>query len=176
MANPPFRTVIQKHHDEIYRYLWRLARSGWSPEPDSLAADMTQETFVRAYRAYRRLRPDSNVRAWLYKIATNQARSAFREHGRRRELLQRESRDRTGGTSKSLEDRIISREGTERLHNAVGALPAKQQAAVILRHLQDVSYEEIATILQCSQASARANVYQGLQRLRQVLKIEEVAK
>src|SRR6202795_619787 len=78
MTEDPFETVVATHHAEIHRYLVRVtSRSG---EAD----DLSQETFVRAYKAYRALPPDANVRAWLFAIATNLCRNHYRAEGRRR--------------------------------------------------------------------------------------------
>lgn len=173
MPNPRFESALEAHHDEIYHYLWRLARSSPHPEPGALAEDLTQETFVQAFQAYQRLRPDSNVRAWLFKIATNCARSAFRAQRRRRDWVEQAKNERPTSPSNTLEEGAVEREWAARLRSAVGALPVKQQAAVTLRHLHELPYEDIATALRCSTESARANVYQGLRRLREMLSVEE---
>src|ERR671923_1108610 len=78
MGLQPFETVVAGHHAEIYRYLLRVtSRSGD-------ADDLSQETFLRAYRAWDGLDESANVRAWLFTIATNLARNYFRSEGRRR--------------------------------------------------------------------------------------------
>ena len=72
MGQQPFEAILEAHHAEIYRYLRRvIARA-------AEAEDLSQETFLRAYRAYRALSPDANVRAWLFTIATNLSRNHFR--------------------------------------------------------------------------------------------------
>src|SRR6266699_5943684 len=81
MTQDPFEAVVAVHHAEIHRYLVRTtSRSGD-------ADDLSQETFVRAYEAYRALPPDANVRAWLFAIATNLCRNHFRSEGRRRQAM-----------------------------------------------------------------------------------------
>src|SRR3989475_13051196 len=78
MGAQPFETIVAAHHAEIFRYLRRVtART-------SEAEDLAQETFLRAYRAYRTLTPEANVRAWLFAIATNLMRNHFRSEKRRR--------------------------------------------------------------------------------------------
>src|SRR5262245_14717468 len=77
MGLETFETVVAAHHPEIHRYLRRMtARS-------SEAEDLSQETFLRAYRAYRTLPEDANVRAWLFAIATNLFRNHVRSEKRR---------------------------------------------------------------------------------------------
>lgn len=172
MAEPAvrFETLIERHHDEIYAYLWRLLYgSGGRLDPALEAQDLAQEVFLRAYQAFGRLRHDSNHRAWLYKIATNCAYTVFRQERRR------------AGRSVSLDDeahlaadpspdqQLDQEEALGQMLQSIAALPAKQRTAVVLRYVQELDYATIAQVLDCSPDSARANVYQGLRRLHQEL-------
>lgn len=171
MAQLRFQDLIAEHHDEIHRYLWRLSLSaGGDPVRD--AEDLTQETFMRAFDAFERLRPDSNARAWLFKIATNCARTAWRRPGWRRETDLAEAMP--AGAADDPERITIGHQSSVGLRRAVSALPFKQRTAITLRHLEGLSYQETAQALGCSEASARANVYQALKRLRAELTPEEV--
>ena len=69
---------MSDHHAEIYRYVLRV--TGRRQDAD----DLSQETFLRAFRAHRALPPDANQRAWLFAIATNLTRNHFRSQKRRR--------------------------------------------------------------------------------------------
>ena len=73
----PFDQIVQRHEREIMRYLLRV--SGNRED----AADLFQETWLRAYRAYPRLEPESDVRPWLYAIAGNLSRNRARDGARR---------------------------------------------------------------------------------------------
>ncbi|MGA9533418.1 MAG: sigma-70 family RNA polymerase sigma factor [Anaerolineales bacterium] len=169
MAKTHFETLIEDHHRELYQYLWRLSLSYGSRDPAAQAADLTQETFLRAYGAYEKLRPDSNVRAWLYKIATNCAHSTLGRMSQREQVEAEGGRmDRHSG-SPSPEASAIDHERQRTVRAALQSLPFKQRTAVALRHLEGLSYDEIGWVIDSSPESARANVYQGLQRLRQLL-------
>src|ERR671915_903488 len=78
---PPFEALMRRHEREIMRYLLRLSGDR------ETAADLFQETWLRAYRAYPRLRHDDNVRAWLYAIATNLCRNWARDSARRARVI-----------------------------------------------------------------------------------------
>lgn len=166
----PFEALIDEHHDEIFRYIWRmLYNAGRDP---AATADLTQDVFERAYRAYNRLRPDSNERAWLYKIATNCTFTALRQGTRQMQRsqplpdeLQWGPPDPGPGPVQTL----IQRERLNQVREQIGQLPTKQQGALILRYLHELEYGEIAEVLECSEDSARANVYQALKRLRSEL-------
>ena len=162
MSYPPgsFDQLVERHRPEILAYLKRLL----GDEHD--AEDACQETLLRAYRAFERLRPESNGRAWLYKIAT---RTAFN-------TLKRRKRDEARSADVDL-DRLPSRsaagpdprEQMRAVARAVEALPPKQRAALMQRQFQGLGYGEIAEALGCSPAAARANVYQALKQLRAML-------
>jgi len=167
-----FETLVERHHDEIYRYLWRVLHTSGGPEPALEAQDLAQEVYLRAYRAFGRLRKDSNHRAWLYKIATNCAYTALKR-GRRKGQQTVDPPDGvdriTVSEAQLPEQQVIAHERRERVRREIAALPPKQQTAVVMRHLQGLDYTQVAEALDCSEDSARANVYQGLRRLRQSL-------
>ncbi|MSP13569.1 MAG: RNA polymerase sigma factor [Chloroflexi bacterium] len=174
-----FETLFERYHDEIYRYLWRLVGGLNGADSAVDAEDLVQEVFIRAYQAFPRLLPDSNYRAWLYKIATNCAYTALqRDHQRQKHewlpplesLAVREDRhDPRTPVVESPYHHAIFKEAVTALKQAIAHLPAKQQAALVMRYLQELEYSEIAEVLNCSEESARANVYQGTKRLRQDL-------
>ena len=167
-----FEALIERYHDEIYRYVWRLLRTN-SPIDRALEVqDLTQETFIRAYRTFGRLRRDSNHRAWLYKIATNCAYTALKRGQRqaRHQAAEPAEAQQVPETAQASPDQqVIQGEALQAIRAAISVLPPKQKAAVVLRHVQGLEYAEIAEALDCSTESARANVYQGLRRVRQAL-------
>jgi RNA polymerase sigma-70 factor (ECF subfamily) len=174
-----FENLIERYHDEIYRYLWRLLRSaGWSDSAME-AQDLTQDVFLRAYGAYGRLRSGSNHRAWLYKIATNRAYTALKRDRRTAahtdasfDAIQQIS----AGNEQIPDHQVVSRERLAEVKQCIAALPPKQSAALVMRHVQGLTYAEVAEALDCSEDSARANVYQGLRRLRRELAEQEPGK
>lgn len=158
---PPahFEKLHQAYARELFAYLWRLFDGG--PE----AEDCLQETFLRALRAYPRLHSHRNLRAWLYRIATNTARSYLRRRSRERNLTADLHYDRPQ-PAPSASDSYDQQQTLAAVRSAIRALPHKQQTALLLRRYQGLPYAEIARVLQCSPAAARANVYQALSRLR----------
>jgi RNA polymerase sigma-70 factor, ECF subfamily len=149
-----FDELVELHSREIYTYLWRLLRA---PED---AEDALQETFLRAFRSFPGLKDHTNLRAWLYKIATNVAYTQIK--CRNRDLKRTTELFEVPTTFDH-----VSRDLLQMVLAAVQNLPTKQGAAVILRNYQGLSYAEIGAALDCSADSARANYYQGLKKLRQ---------
>jgi RNA polymerase sigma-70 factor (ECF subfamily) len=161
-----FEELIERHHDEIFAYLWKILGKNRRGDGALDVEDLVQEVFLRAYQAFTALRPNSNHRAWLYKIATNCAYTKLR-----RERLS--ARDELAAELLSETESPSFSDGVERkVRVLVEGLPAKQRICVTLRYLQDLDYPEIARIAGCSQESARANVSQAIRRLRVLLEKE----
>ena len=163
--HPEFEHLVETYGGEIYVYLWRLFDGSVEDAEDCL-----QDTYLRAFQAYHRLRPDSNYRAWLYKIATNSGLTLLKKN--RRQMDFQESLD--VDTASSLDDAIEQRITLEQIARAVDTLPEKQKSALILRKYQALSYHEIATIIGGDKRSARANVYQGLKKIRKMFNHDQL--
>jgi len=164
MGHQPFETLLEAHHGEIYRYLRRVTTRA------AEADDLSQETFLRAYRAYRSLPGDANVRAWLFTIATNLARNHFRSEGRRFRAhaaisISRSALDDGAGP----EAETLFNEARAKVEAVVERLPLRQRLAFILRKIHELDYEIIARSLDCSAETARAHVFQALKKIRQHL-------
>ena len=160
MGQPPFYAVVATHHAEIHRYLLRTTARA------SEAEDLAQETFLRAYRAYRTLTPDANVRAWLFAIATNLTRNHFRAEGRRRRAHAEVRASRAAAVADGPEHAALYNEARARVEALVARLPLKQRLAFVLRRIHDLDYDTIARSLDCSSESARAHVFQALRKIR----------
>lgn len=168
-----FEQLMTQHHREIYLYISRLTRG--SLETD----DLLQETFLRAYKAFKRLPEDANMKAWLFSIATNLCRNYFRRLQRHPDVGLQEVQEMvqnalslTDGTSHDDPEQIILSQDIERrMLVIIDGLPLKQKAALIQRKLHGLSYDHIATSLQCSQESARAHVFQALKKIRAALEM-----
>jgi len=160
MGAQPFETIVGAHHAEIYRYIRRVTSRATEAE------DLSQETFLRAYRAYRALGPEANVRAWLFAIATNLTRNHFRSEKRRRVAHQAASVERRETDPDGPEDAARFGEARRLVETTVGRLPLKQRQAFIMRKIHDLDYGAIGQSLDCSSESARAHVFQALRKIR----------
>ena len=154
MKLPPFQRLLEEHRTDVYRFL--VASVG-----RQAADDCFQETFLSALRAYPGLRDASNLRGWLFTIATRKALDHWR--GERRWPLPVEQ----------LPDPVAPEhpDGDPELWTAVGSLPPMQRAAVIHRYVLDLPYAEIADALGISEEAARANTYEGRRKLRSMQEV-----
>jgi RNA polymerase sigma factor (sigma-70 family) len=147
---PPFERFLADQGGAVMRFL--LVAVG--PEH---ADDVYQDTFLSALRAYPRVRDDGRLDRWILRIAS---RAAIDHHRRRvRHAVPTGDVPEAPVHEPDVGDPVV--------WSAVGALPPKQRVAVVLRHVLDRPYEEIAEALGCSVEAARANVYAGLTTLRE---------
>jgi RNA polymerase sigma-70 factor (ECF subfamily) len=158
--------LFAKHHNEIFAYLLRMLRDG------ELAADLTQDAFVKAYRNYDTLEKPENARAWLYQIAHRVALDELR----RRKIVRfipwtGESR----GASPSAEHLVMDLHLSADLQRALERIPERQRAALLLAELHDLTGLELAAALGVSHVAARALLTRARESLRQALATERAA-
>jgi len=152
---PPFQRFLDTHRDLVWRF---LVRSVGRTE----AEDCFQETFIAALRAYPRVRPDSNLRAWVLTIAHRKALDAHRARARSAlPVADTAAVDGRSSAAAGMPD--------EELWGAVGELPARQRSAITLRYLADLPHREIAVAIGCSEEAARRSLHEGLKKLREVI-------
>ncbi len=153
---------IEGYGSEIRRHLSRMLSS----EAD--ADDLLQEVWVRAIRRPPDAGPGSNVRAWLYRVATNVALDHLAKNRRRQCALDGRRLELAPEPVSPPDDvlQALSEQGRSRVREKVSLLPPKQREAVWLRWVEGRDYETIAARLDSSPESARANVYNGMKRLR----------
>ena len=123
--------------------------------PDD-AEDVFQETFISALRAYPRLRPDSNLRAWVLTIANRKAIDAIR--ARKRRAVPVEDVPEVPVLDERRDDREV--------WAAARDLPASQREALLYRFAADLPYSDVAAALGTSEDAARQRVSEGIRRLR----------
>jgi len=163
MAEDAFEAVVGAHHAEIRRYLLRITARA------SDADDLSQETFLRAFRAYRALPEGANVRAWLFAIATNLGRNHFRAQSRRRRAYAAVAQEMPVGAPAHADGQVMADEARVRIERVIDGLPGKQRLAFVMRKMHDLEYAEIGASLHCSEESARAHVFQALRKIRRGL-------
>lgn len=159
--------LFARHQHEIYAYLLRMVRD---PE---MAADMTQDAFVKAYRAYNSLEKPENARAWLYQIAH---RVALDEMRRRRIVRFLPWTGESKGTAPSAEHLAMEVRLSGPLERALARVPERQRAALLLAELHDLTGLELAAALGVSHVAARALLTRARQSLRAALAEERDAE
>ena len=152
--------LLARHGEELARHIRRMVRD------DDVAQDILQDTMIRAHAALARLVPESNERAWLYRIATNTALNHLRAAARERAALGRHAAESSAALGNGDGWADASDERRAALWAGVAQLPVRQRMALTLRIVDELDYEEIARRVGGTAAGARANVYQATKKLR----------
>lgn len=150
--------LVRTHQRGVYRFVYRYVRN----EAD--AADLTQKTFVRAFGAAARLKENSELRSWLFKIAHNLALNHIRDSKARYALTDEMAVQEAVGAR-----RLIDAEQLGALRRAIEKLPEKQRLIMELRIYDELSFKEVAQVASCSENNAKVNFHYAVKRLRRVL-------
>ncbi|MGM0953707.1 MAG: RNA polymerase sigma factor RpoE [Pseudomonadota bacterium] len=129
--------------------------------------DLTQETFIKAFRAIERFRGDSAFYTWLYRIAVNTAKNFLEARGRRpqgsADVADAENFD-DGARLRDVAspEKILQREQLQKvLTAAIAGLPEELRSAFLLREYDGLSYEDIARILECPIGTVRSRIFRA---------------
>lgn len=165
-----FRTLVERYQDRIYRTVLSLV---CSPED---AEDVAQEVFVEVYQTIGRFRGEAALSTWLYRLATTRALTS-----RRKSLAKKRFAHFTslfGFDNEVLHETpdhahpLALLEGQQQLRcllERIGRLPSQQQVAFTLRHEQELSYEEIAAVLDTTVPAVESLLFRARQTLRKHL-------
>lgn len=168
-----FAEIIRRYRKPITNYLYRFL---YDYEE---AVDLAQETFVRVYFALERYHTDYAFSTYIYRIASNLAISELRKRKRRRTLSltglfqsgENEEKEFQPPDRKALpEEDVLQDERIEVIERAIAALPDKYRAAVILRDVEEKSYDEVASILELGLGTTKSRISRGRKLLREKLK------
>lgn len=152
---------MEAHGDELRRHLARML-----DRPDD-AEDVLQEVWLAAHESPPDGGEGSNVRAWLYRVATNAALDRLARERRRSTLRDASRADLVpASVPPPGDDGAWGEAAREEVRRRVAGLPRKQREAVWLRWIDGEDYRDVADRMGTSVPAARANVYQGLRRLR----------
>jgi RNA polymerase sigma-70 factor (ECF subfamily) len=167
-----YERLIARFQTPVYNLAWRLLSD------PSDASDVVQEVFLKVFRNVGTFRGDSTLRTWVYRIAVNES------HNRRRWLF-RHRRGETGieesfedgeGRERPLMDSgetpfdfTMNREAQILLEEGLAAISPVFRAAVVLREIEDMSYDEIADILEVSIGTVKSRIMRGREALRRYL-------
>ncbi|HKX75662.1 MAG TPA: sigma-70 family RNA polymerase sigma factor [Acidimicrobiia bacterium] len=161
-------TDLDEAFPDLVRWLQDDLFSGLRPLAGSEAEDLTQETFIRAYRALASY-PSQRIlelrlRGWIWTIALNLGRNHVRDHARRPQLA-------VDGLDRATSD--PEPPDLEAWERRLGRLSVPIRRAVVLRHVVGLDYDEIAEALNRPEGTVKADVHRGLQRLRLIMENEQ---
>ncbi|MDQ1912908.1 RNA polymerase sigma factor [Paenibacillus sp. GD4] len=157
--------LVNKYKNKIYNVIRGMGVSLQD------AQDLTQETFLRAYRKLAARQEERSFAAWIYSIATNLVKDEWKK--RRMELTELDSQLPSG--EKGPEEALLLEERKRELLVYLEQLPRGYREALLLRYTGDLSYEEIGELLGIPTSKVQNDLYRAKQRLKQVMTEKEVA-
>jgi RNA polymerase sigma-70 factor (ECF subfamily) len=169
-----FNQLITRWERPIYALAYRVI----GQEED--ARDVTQETFLRAFRGIGAFKGQAKFSSWLYRIALNLCRDWIRRRRRTPitlvpEDVELEDLAADVGASESVEDLVARRELSAVVEVAMAKLPEEQRTAIILKEYHGMTFQEIADLQGCPLSTVKTRLYQGLSVLRRELGTSQVA-
>ena len=161
--NEAYESLVRHYRNEVYALCWYFTRNRED------AWDLSQEVFIKAWRALARFRGDSSFKTWLMRIAANHCK----DHLKKRRLdtasfddaLQAPDTESSANPSETA----VSNELGAAIDAAVQQLPAKHQMAFVLREYKGLSYQEMAEVMQCNVGTVMSRLFNARKRLQELL-------
>ena len=158
-----FELLVSKYQRKLARLLSRFIRDATEVE------DVTQEAFIKAYRALPTFRGDSAFYTWLYRIGINTAKNHLVAMGRRAPTTTDFDSDEAenfedGDQLRDLntpENELMSRQVAETVNQTLEELPEELRTAITLREIEGLSYEDIASIMNCPIGTVRSRIFRA---------------
>ncbi|MEK7230711.1 MAG: RNA polymerase sigma factor RpoE [Pseudomonadota bacterium] len=167
-----FELLVVKYQRKLARLLSRFVRDASEVE------DVTQEAFIKAYRALPSFRGDSAFYTWLYRIGINTAKNYLVSLGRRAPTVTGVDSEEAEGIEEgdqlrdlnTPENQMMSRQLAETVNQALQELPEELRTAITLREIDGMSYEEIAQIMNCPIGTVRSRIFRAREAIAQRLR------
>jgi RNA polymerase sigma-70 factor (ECF subfamily) len=160
-------TTLSGYIDGLFGYAMVLTRN------PAEAADLVQETYLRALKAKESLGPGSNVKSWLLTILRNIWLNQLRQKRSAPQIVELEAHEDIAGmaieTSKDPHAQYVSKMEQEKVRNAIQQLPVEFREIIVLREYEELSYQEIAAMLECPTGTVMSRLARARAKLRVLL-------
>ena len=165
-----FEALVERHRPRVFRFILASLRD------KEVAENLTQDCFLRAYKARNQFRGESAIGTWLMQIAANLIRS--HEASGRLKFWRRNLRpddisdfgDWIADPQLSPEQSVAAKEQVEKIWKAAGTLPGKQRSVFLLRYVEDLELLEIASVMDMKEGTVKVHLFRALQSIRAALK------
>lgn len=167
-----FDTIVSRYKTRLYNCVYRMVHQSEAAE------DLVQETFLRVYKNRNNYQATSNFSTWIYTIALNLARSELRKR-KRRQFFSLNTASHEDSTSEGFDlpdpssgpdDHIEQSELGQAIQRAIDQLPIKYRTVIVLRDIEELSYEQISEIMECPTGTIKSRVNRARLRLQEMLR------
>jgi RNA polymerase sigma-70 factor (ECF subfamily) len=164
-----FELLVKRHQSRMLNLIYRFVGNR------TQARDLAQEVFIRVWQAAPRYRPQAKFTTWVYRITANLCLNELKSSGRKKlffsESLSEEGRtpNEESNVSPSAEDILLAEERSGQISHALRSLPENQRMALILKRYDNLSYHEIAKIMECSVSAVESLLVRAKRNLHEKL-------
>lgn len=164
-----FERLVLIFEKRLYAVAMRLTGN-----PDD-SADMVQETFIRAYKGWKKFRKESQTYTWLYRIMINLNKDRLIRNAKQKErevsieTILEEKKSESFVHEIGPEESAESKELQNQIQNAIDALPSGYKECLVLREVEGLTYQEIAEVMEITEEAVRSRLARARQQLRQRL-------
>ena len=165
-----FNLLVIRHQNKVMNIVSRYVKNSGD------VADVTQEAFIKAYRALPNFRGESAFYTWLYRIAVNSAKNYLTSQSRKPPAsdVDAQEADYFDGSdalreNASPEKTLLSEELQTKLFATIEQLPDDLRAAITLREIEGLSYEEIAAVMECPVGTVRSRIFRAREAIDKVV-------
>jgi RNA polymerase sigma-70 factor (ECF subfamily) len=161
-----FGVLLDKHRTSVIHFLYRMVQN------HAVAEELAQEVFLRVYRSRGTYEPTAKFTTWLFRIATHLALNSLRDgkNERFQETLDQSSDElpvrQVADRRPSIESALLNESRLDEVRKAIGALPEKQRAAVLMHKYEEMEYSQIARVLGCSESAVKSLLFRAYETLR----------
>ncbi|MDP2879555.1 MAG: RNA polymerase sigma factor RpoE [Sulfuricella sp.] len=167
-----FELLVAKYQRKLARLLSRFIRNPTEVE------DVVQEAFIKAYRALPSFRGESAFYTWLYRIGINAAKNYLVSEGRRPPTTTEFDNEEAEGFEdaeqlrniNTPENELMSKQVAETVNKAMDSLPEELKTAITLREIEGLSYEEIASMMNCPIGTVRSRIFRARETIAEKLR------
>ncbi|KNZ70384.1 ECF subfamily RNA polymerase sigma-24 subunit [Thermincola ferriacetica] len=170
-----FTKLVAKYENKVYTIAYRF----FGNHAD--ASDIAQEAFIRVYKSLHSFRGNSAFLTWMYRVVTNVCKDELRKRAREKTVFIEELMDnkkgsamrKEGSISKLPEDAVIRKEWQQEVQEILNSLSVEHRTVIIMRDIQGFSYEEIASMLQCSPGTVKSRLNRARHALKEKLLVRQ---
>ena len=166
-----FRVLLDKHRNPLCHFLYRMVQD------QAVSEELAQEVFLRIYKSRLSYEPTARFTTWMFRIATHLALNWLRDekNERAQERLDAVREDEKGGGRQarevpdrrlSVEQHMVYQARLQEVRDAIGNLPEKQRAAVLMHKYEEMEYAQIANVLECSESAVKSLLFRAYETLR----------
>ena len=168
-----FEILVRRHQASVLNLVYRYVGDR------TMARDLAQEVFIRVWRAAKRYEAKAKFTTWIYRITANLCLNELKSFSKKKLLFggspreEGQTRDEGSNASPSAEDLLLAEERNRQISDALQSLPENQRMALILKRYDNLSYHEIANIMECSVSAVESLLVRAKKNLQKKLLFHE---